>query len=68
MFARLTDVIGGSRSTTPVSLNSRKSPTSEMRGQGNQKDVNRRPNNRGPHDGRLNSQGSHDNRVSLLGL
>lgn len=60
------DLIGGSRSTTPVSLNSRKSPTAEMGVQVNQKDGgNRRNNNRGPQDGRrMDSQGSHENRVS----
>jgi len=58
------DLIGGSRSTTPVSLNSRKSPTAEMGVQVNQKDGgNRRNNNRGPQDGRrMDSQGSHENR------
>lgn len=55
--------LGGSRSTTPVSLNSRKSPTNEMGVQVNQKDGSRRNSNRGPH-GRLDSQGSHENRVS----
>ncbi|XP_031631690.1 protein LSM14 homolog A-like isoform X2 [Contarinia nasturtii] len=56
------DLIGGSRSTTPVSLNSRKSPTAEMGVQVNQKDGTRRNNNRGPQGGRLDSQGSHENR------
>lgn len=55
---------GGSRSTTPVSLNSRKSPTAEMGVQVNQKDGNRRNNNRGQQGGRMDSQGSHENRVS----
>lgn len=59
------DLIGGSRSTTPVSLNSRKSPTAEMGVQVNQKDGgNRRNNNRGPQGGRVDSQGPHENRVS----
>lgn len=59
------DLIGGSRSTTPVSLNSRKSPTAEMGVQVNQKDGgNRRNNNRGPQGGRMDSQGPHENRVS----
>lgn len=58
------DLIGGSRSTTPVSLNSRKSPTAEMGVQVNQKDGNRRNNNRGPQGARMDSQGSHENRVS----
>lgn len=57
---------GGSRSTTPVSLNSRKSPTAEMGIQVNQKDGNRRNNNRGQQGGRMDSQGSHENRVSFL--
>lgn len=56
---------GGSRSTTPVSLNSRKSPTAEMGVQVNQKDGNRRNNNRGQQGGRMDSQGSLENRVSL---
>lgn len=56
---------GGSRSTTPVSLNSRKSPTAEMGVQVNQKDGNRRNNNRGEQVGRMDSQGSHENRVSF---
>lgn len=56
---------GGSRSTTPVSLNSRKSPTAEMGIQVNQKDGNRRNNNRGQQGGRMDSQGSHENRVSF---
>lgn len=57
-------ITGGSRSTTPVSLNSRKSPTAEMGVQVNQKDGTRRNNNRGQQGGRLDSQGSHENRVS----
>lgn len=66
---------GGSRSTTPVSLNSRKSPTADMGVQVNQKDGNRR-NSRGNNQqnqqqdrrdsGRLDGQGSHDNRVSSI--
>lgn len=65
---------GGSRSTTPVSLNSRKSPTADMGVQVNQKDGNRR-NSRGNiqpdqqqerrNSGRLEGQGSQDNRVSI---
>lgn len=57
---------GGSRSTTPVSLNSRKSPTAEMGVQVNQKDGNRRNNNRGQQGGRMDSQGSHENRVCSI--
>lgn len=66
---------GGSRSTTPVSLNSRKSPTADMGVQVNQKDGNRR-NSRGNNQqnqqqdrrdsGRLDGQVSHDNRVSKI--
>lgn len=59
-------IAGGSRSTTPVSLNSRKSPTAEMGVQVNQKDGTRRTNNRGQQGGRLDSQGSHENRVSSI--
>lgn len=61
------DLIGGgeSRSTTPVSLNSRKSPTAEMGVQVNQKDGNRRNNNRDQQGGSIDSQGSHENRVSF---
>lgn len=64
---------GGSRSTTPVSLNSRKSPTADMGVQVNQKDGIRR-NSRGNNQqnqhqerrdsGRLDGQG--DNRVSNI--
>lgn len=57
---------GGSRSTTPVSLNSRKSPTAEMGVQVNQKDGNRRNNNGGQQGGRVDNQGSHENRVSFV--
>lgn len=69
LFPQLDSVLdlitGGSRSTTPVSLNSRKSPTAEMGVQVNQKDGNRRNNNRGEQGGRMDSQGSHENRVSF---
>lgn len=69
---------GGSRSTTPVSLNSRKSPTADMGVQVNQKDSNRRNSNtnRGStqpsqqqerrDSGRLDGQVPHDNRVSNI--
>lgn len=76
-IASVLDLIGGqSRSTTPVSLNSRKSPTAEMGVQVNPKDGNRRNSNnmRGGQQqnqqyerrdsGRIDNQGSHDNRVS----
>lgn len=68
LTANVMDLIGGSRSTTPVSLNSRKSPTTEMGVQVNQKD-NRRNQNRGnqPQErrdsGRLENQNLQDNRV-----
>lgn len=64
---------GGSRPSTPVSLNSRKSPTTDMGVQATQKDGNRR-GSRGNNQsnqlqerrdsGRLDGQGLHDNRVS----
>lgn len=69
------DLIGGSRSTTPVSLNSRKSPTADMGVQVNQKDGNRRnqnnrvqnPNQQHQSDrrdsGRMDNHQQHDNRV-----
>lgn len=63
---------GGSRSTTPVSLNSRKSPTADIAVQATQKDNNRRQQNRGNNpsrerrdSGRLDNQGPRDNRVRI---
>lgn len=68
--ASVLDLIGGSRSTTPVSLHSRKSPTADMGTQVNQKDGNRRNQNQrnGPHNQQMDRRDSgnnqHDNRVS----
>lgn len=65
------DLIGGSRSTTPVSLNSRKSPTADTGVQVNQKDNNRRMQHRGNQQrerrdsGKMENQNSHDNRVCI---
>lgn len=65
-------MIGGSRSTTPVSLHSRKSPTADMGVQVNQKDGGRK--NQGGNrqterrdSGRMdNRQSSHDRVSSLI--
>lgn len=68
--ASVLDLIGGSRSTTPISLNSRKSPTADMAVQVNQKDGGRRNQNQrnGPHNQQMerrdSSNNQHDNRVN----
>lgn len=78
LTASVLELIGvGSRSTTPVSLNSRKSPTTDMGVQVNQKDGNRR-NSRGNSQqnqqqerrdsGRLDGQGSQQVRFCSVQL